>query len=291
MDSRNSPHRDRLWTPWRMRYISGGPKEDGCIFCNRLARANDLESLILHRAEHSFVIMNLFPYNTGHIMVVPNDHVPDVDQVDPATISEMARLLAPVTRSLRRVLSCDGFNIGFNQGDIAGAGVAEHLHQHVVPRWQGDANFMPIIAGTMVVPELIPASYAKIRAELESELREAVRFEIVLLDHDDEPSAWLLDEQVPAIETQNGDAVWRQAIDRLGLDEAEIVGWSGSLQVTDTSTPPGLVIRTSTRPSGSGWRRVPLANAEQGGASLPVGARETLVRARLSLAPWIGPDS
>lgn len=103
--------------------------------------------------------MNLYPYNTGHIMLVPNAHAPDPAQLMTDTLHEMSEMLPILTSSLRRVFNCEGFNIGLNIGAIAGAGVADHLHQHVVPRWQGDANFMPVLASTMVIPETIPVTY------------------------------------------------------------------------------------------------------------------------------------
>src|SRR5262249_61815597 len=118
------------------------------------AADDDVRSLILYRGDRVFVIMNLFPYNTGHVMIVPNDHVPSPESADEATLSAIGTLLRPTLRALRRALNADGFNVGVNVGAVAGAGVADHLHQHVVPRWQGDANFMPILASTMVLPEL-----------------------------------------------------------------------------------------------------------------------------------------
>src|SRR5215213_2026094 len=161
-----SSGREWLWTPWRMRYVAGVDREEGCIFCNRLAEEDDVQSLILHRGERAFVIMNLYPYNTGHLMIVPNAHVASPEDADPDVMREMAELRGPVLRALRRALFPDGFNLGLNVGAPAGAGVADHLHEHVVPRWQGDANFMPILAATTVMPELIPVTYAKLRAEL-----------------------------------------------------------------------------------------------------------------------------
>lgn len=286
MNSVQSPHRDRLWTPWRMRYISGGPSEDGCIFCNRLARANDLESLILHRAEHCFLIMNLFPYNTGHLMIVPNAHVAEIDNIEPHVIAEMARLLPPVVRALRRVLGCDGFNIGFNQGAIAGAGVAEHLHQHVVPRWQGDANFMPIIAGTMVIPELIPSTYAKVRNELDAEIHGVSRFEIILIDDADNPNVWLRDDAVPVVVAAPESPLWTSVVSSFKLQDTEFIGYSGAPSTLDRTTTPGLVIRTTSLPNGSGWRRVPFFPHDQAD-SISAGTNEILLRVRSNLAPWI----
>lgn len=269
-----------------MRYVANGPAEEGCIFCNRLARANDIESLILYRAEHCFIIMNLFPYNTGHVMVVPDDHVAGIDQLEPAVISEMACLLPPLIRALRRVLGCEGFNIGFNQGSIAGAGVAEHVHQHIVPRWEGDANFMPILAGTMVMPELIPSSYAKIRAELEAEVLEITRFDAVLLDDAPSPSAWLRDGKIPAIRVSGHEAVWRKLVQELDLGDAEVVGYSGSLSTRDRSTTPGLVIRTATTMRGTGWSLHPLLDSGNH-AGLDHQTQVALRRVRSSLPTWI----
>jgi len=158
---------ERLWTPWRMQYVGGGASEDGCVFCNRLAENDDVASLILHRGPRTFAIMNLFPYNTGHAMILPNNHVANPEELDDETVVEMARYLPVLLAAIRRALGPGGFNVGMNLGSIAGAGIAAHLHQHVVPRWQGDANFMPILANTKALPELIPVTYAKIRAELE----------------------------------------------------------------------------------------------------------------------------
>ncbi|MGH2614261.1 MAG: HIT family protein, partial [Thermomicrobiales bacterium] len=143
---------ERLWTPWRMPYVAGGVRESGCIFCNRLTENDDVRTLILHRADRAFVIMNLYPYNTGHVMIVPNAHVASPEDADPELLAQMAALRGPVLRTLRRALSPEGFNLGLNVGAVAGAGVTGHLHEHVVPRWQGDANFMPILASTMVLP-------------------------------------------------------------------------------------------------------------------------------------------
>jgi ATP adenylyltransferase len=280
MDSHDSPHRDRLWTPWRMRYIGGDAKEDGCIFCNRLASDNDVASLILHRADRAFVIMNLFPYNTGHVMVVPNTHAADLDALDEATIVGMATLLPRVVAALRRDLACQGFNIGLNLGGVAGAGVAEHLHQHVVPRWQGDANFMPILAGTMVIPEMIPATYAKVRAELERELHGAERFDVVPVSG--EGVVWLHDGGPLAITAGSDQPVWRAAVAALGVVGAEVVGWSGSTR-TDTADPsPGLVVRVATAPDGPGWAAVSLAEAD---------ACDAARRAVANMAPWIAAPS
>lgn len=173
---------ERLWTPWRMSYVGGSTKEEGCIFCNRLNRDSDIVSLILYRARHTFVIMNLYPYNTGHIMLVPNQHASDPAELAPEALAETGTMLPTLTNALRRAFGCHGFNVGLNIGAIAGAGVEAHLHEHIVPRWQGDANFMPILASTMTIPELIPVTYAKIRAEITRELTGATSARAVVLD-------------------------------------------------------------------------------------------------------------
>jgi len=149
-----------------MTYV-GGAREPGCVFCNAVDADDDVERLILHRGERAFAILNLYPYNSGHSMVVPYQHASDLEQLDPETRAEMFELATLLVEASKRVFGCDGFNLGLNIGSIAGAGVAEHLHLHVVPRWTGDANFMPILANTMVMPELLPATYARLRAELE----------------------------------------------------------------------------------------------------------------------------
>ncbi len=278
MDPQDSPHRNRLWTPWRMRYIGGDAKEDGCIFCNRLAADDDVASLILHRAERAFVIMNLFPYNTGHVLVVPNTHAADLAALDEATLVEMATLLPRVLTALRRDLACDGFNIGLNLGSVAGAGVAEHLHQHVVPRWQGDANFMPILAGTMVIPEMIPSTYAKIRAELARELHGDEQFEIVPIAGDGD-AVWLKDGSPAEVDAQPDRPVWRSAIAALGVDGAEVVGWAGAERAGASDVQPGLAVRVESQPAGGGWAAIPLDEARTHAAAR---------RALDQMAPWIG---
>lgn len=260
-----------------MRYIGGDSKEDGCIFCNRLAADDDVASLILHRAGHAFVIMNLFPYNTGHVMVVPNTHAADLDALDEPTLVEMATLLPRLLAALDRDLACDGFNIGLNLGSVAGAGVAEHLHQHVVPRWEGDANFMPILAGTMVIPEMIPSTYAKIRAELARELYGDERFDIVPVASDG-GAVWLKHGQVATVDAPPGQPVWRAATGVLGVDGAEVVGWAGATRAGAGDSRPGLTIRVDAKPAGSGWEAIPLDTAREHDAAR---------RALDQMVPWV----
>ena len=228
--ARPGPH-DHLWTPWRMRYVGGGAKESGCVFCNRLAAPDDDASLILHRGRHVFVILNLFPYNSGHLMIVPNAHLASPEDLPPDAAVEMALLLAPTLRALRRVLGCAGFNTGLNIGEVAGAGIAAHLHQHVVPRWVGDANFMPLLAGAMVMPELIPVTYAKIRAELARELAPAPitpRALVALGDTDLVLVSDMLNgPELPILRPDPDEAVWRAFATLLPGVPVELTGWAG----------------------------------------------------------------
>ncbi len=220
----------RLWTPWRMRYVAGGTREDGCIFCNRLAEEDDVAGLILYRGDRAFVIMNLFPYNTGHVMLVPNAHIASPEIADAQTLAELNALRAPVLRATRIAISPDGFNLGLNIGSVAGAGVADHLHEHVVPRWQGDANFMPILASTMVMPELLAVTYAKLRAEIERELRGNSTAIAVVLSPDGQ---WVLvDDQyrLPRVTTEEGEPLWRSVLRDAyarGARDIELMGWGG----------------------------------------------------------------
>lgn len=140
----------RLWTPHRTAYVSGGQKdytEKTCPFCTAPNRSDE-ESLIVHRGEHAFVILNLYPYNPGHLLVCPYRHIPFYDDATEAETMEIAQLTQLAMKVLREVSHNDGFNIGINQGKVGGAGIADHLHQHILPRWSGDTNFLPIIAHT-----------------------------------------------------------------------------------------------------------------------------------------------
>jgi ATP adenylyltransferase len=221
----------RLWTPWRMRYVAGAAREDGCIFCNRLADEDDTRTLILHRSGHAFVIMNLFPYNTGHVMIVPNAHIASPEGADEATAADLANLRRPVLAALRRALTPAGFNLGLNIGDVAGAGVSEHLHEHVVPRWLGDANFMPILASTMVMPELIPATYAKIRAELQRAAQPDEPTVNVVVSQDRQCALVDAPGHLPRVPVEEGEAVWRAArhdAQRRGARQIELLAWAGA---------------------------------------------------------------
>jgi ATP adenylyltransferase len=146
----------RLWTPHRMVYIENNqdPDKQGCPFCVAPS-LSDEEALIVARGEHAYVLLNLFPYNSGHLLVCPYRHVALYDEATSDEIDEIATLTQTAMRVLRQTSHCDGFNIGMNQGQLAGAGVADHLHQHIVPRWGQDSNFFPIIAHTKALPQLL----------------------------------------------------------------------------------------------------------------------------------------
>lgn len=168
-DGSIEPHR-YLVAPWRLRYLTRGPETTSCIFCDKANSSDGEADLVLWRGETVFIMMNLFPYTTGHLMIVPTAHVPSPEAADPETMATIGRLVGPTMRALRRVLGCHGFNTGMNTGASAGAGIADHLHMHVVPRWGGDANFMPIIGDVTVMPEALPDTYRRLRPELEAEL-------------------------------------------------------------------------------------------------------------------------
>jgi ATP adenylyltransferase len=232
---------ERLWTPWRMQYV-GGAQRAGCVFCDALAAGDDVERLILLRAEHAFIILNLYPYNSGHAMVVPYAHLAELAELDAATRAELLELATDFTVAARRVLRCAGFNLGLNLGAVAGAGVADHLHLHAVPRWLGDANFMPLLAGTMVMPELLPVTYARLRAELERQAIERLPGGVAragaLVTCPGEGSVLLrrtpdgelmLPSGSAAPDEALSDAALRAAREALGVD-ASVAGWAGSVE-------------------------------------------------------------
>ena len=158
-----------LWAPWRMEYILG-EKEKGCIFCNRVQMQNDRDNLILERGELCFVIMNRFPYNNGHVMVVPYRHTGDITVLNENEMCDVMAWLQKSVRALEIAFNPHGFNLGMNIGKVAGAGIDDHLHFHIVPRWEADTNFMPIVSRTKVVSEALFDSYDKIKAAFQEVL-------------------------------------------------------------------------------------------------------------------------
>ena len=153
---------DHLWTPWRYQYISQAGTPAGCVFCVKAAENKDAANFILYRGELNFVLLNLFPYTAGHLMIAPYQHVATLEQSPQEVLVEMMRLAQRAEINLRAVYRPDGLNIGLNIGASAGAGVAGHIHMHVVPRWSGDANFMSTIGETRVVPEELATTYQKL---------------------------------------------------------------------------------------------------------------------------------
>ena len=151
-----------LWAPWRMEFIQG-EKEPGCVLC-RLAKSEDhAEDLVLVTGEHAYVLLNRYPYNNAHLMVVPYQHTSSLSDLDAVTAAEMMTFLGDWTTLLQNKLNAEGFNIGLNLGRAAGAGIEDHVHFHLVPRWMGDTNFMPVIADTRVVPEALQETRRKLK--------------------------------------------------------------------------------------------------------------------------------
>src|SRR5262249_37732774 len=144
---------DYLWTPWRYHYVTAGVEQGGCIFCTAARSANDKDTLVVYRARHNFIILNRFPYTCGHVMVVPYAHVATLHDLDADSLAEMMSLARECEHHLRDLYTPDGLNLGMNLGRSAGAGVASHLHLHVLPRWTGDANFMTSVSETRILPE------------------------------------------------------------------------------------------------------------------------------------------
>ncbi len=157
---------DILWTPWRFSYVSEGVKQGGCIFCEKAAAdpSRDPENLIVHRGKRNFVILNLFPYTTGHTMIAPYAHEAALGGLDSETLGEMMEFGQKLERALGQTYHPDGFNMGMNLGRSAGAGVADHVHQHFLPRWTGDSSFMTVIGETRVQPEELATTYQKLAA-------------------------------------------------------------------------------------------------------------------------------
>jgi ATP adenylyltransferase len=155
---------DRLWSPWRYRYVSQASPSDDCIFCSKVAGGDDAANLILYRGVHNYALLNLYPYTTGHLMIAPYAHIADIEALPDEAACEMMRLAQRAVRHLRAVYRPHGLNAGFNLGECAGAGVAGHLHMHILPRWTGDANFMTVVGETRVMPEDLSETWRKLSA-------------------------------------------------------------------------------------------------------------------------------
>ena len=157
---------DHLWSPWRLAYITGGASAEGCVFCSALSDP-DADSLVVHRGRACFVILNLFPYNNGHLMVIPNRHIPSLATATPEELAELIQLTRVAELALTEVYAPHGLNMGINLGKSAGAGILDHVHMHVVPRWSGDTNFMTVVGRTRVLPEELPDAASKLRPVFE----------------------------------------------------------------------------------------------------------------------------
>lgn len=144
-----------IWTPWRYEYVNSVDEREGCIFCDKSKAENDRETLVVFRGERCFAILNLFPYTTGHIMIAPYEHADTIEKLDPETLTEMMVVAQRSVSAIRDAFGPEGFNLGINISRVAGAGIEDHLHLHLVPRWAGDNNFMAVIAETRVLPRTL----------------------------------------------------------------------------------------------------------------------------------------
>lgn len=152
---------ERLWAPWRLQYVAKD-KPEGCIFCNKPQAGDDRAAHIVHRGDLAYVMLNAYPYNNGHLMAAPYAHLSALEDLPPETLHEMMDLAQQAVRALKAALAPDGFNLGFNLGAAAGAGIKDHIHLHIVPRWAGDTNFMPVIADVRVIPESLDHAYTRL---------------------------------------------------------------------------------------------------------------------------------
>jgi ATP adenylyltransferase len=159
----------QLWAPWRMAYINqpGSPADEGCFLCAKARQHDeDAANFVLARGKRCFVIMNLYPYNNGHLMIAPYQHLPTIEHLKAPVLTEMMVLAQRCLAALRAAMHPDGFNMGINQGRVAGAGLEDHVHYHIVPRWNGDTNFMPVLGETKVMPDFLENTYRQVHAAL-----------------------------------------------------------------------------------------------------------------------------
>jgi ATP adenylyltransferase len=157
-----------LWAPWRMAYIKNARKPAACIFCVKPRERRDAANLLLHRGRHGLVMMNLFPYNSGHLLIAPYLHVRSLEQLPDEVSLDLMKLIQLSLRVLRAEMKPEGFNIGLNLGRVAGAGIERHVHFHIVPRWNGDTNFMPLFGEVRVMPEYLETTYRKLKTRFEA---------------------------------------------------------------------------------------------------------------------------
>lgn len=159
---------DYLWTPWRYAYVTTAEKISGCVFCDLLQVGDDAKAYIVYRGEYCFIVLNTYPYTSGHVMIVPYAHLDELCKLPVNAAREMMALCQRLEDVLRRLYSPNGINLGMNIGQAAGAGVAGHIHMHVLPRWFADANFMSVVAETRVLPESLDTTYARIKGALDA---------------------------------------------------------------------------------------------------------------------------
>ena len=157
---------NKLWAPWRMDYIRT-PKEKGCVFCNKSDSGKDRKDLLLYKGKESFVIMNLYPYTNGHLLISPFKHTSDINDISDSCNKEIMILANQSINILKKIMGAEGFNFGANLGKVGGAGIEEHIHYHIVPRWVGDTNFMPVVGNTRVVVEGLQESWDKLKPEFD----------------------------------------------------------------------------------------------------------------------------
>ena len=154
----------QIWAPWRMEYIQM-EKPEGCILCQKPTQNDDAANYILYRGDKNFVIMNRYPYTTGHLMIVPYRHIASLEELTDKELHEHFNVVSRSIKLLKQVFKPDGFNLGINMGKVAGAGINDHIHTHIVPRWQGDTNFMPVLSDVKVVPEALTETYEKLKGK------------------------------------------------------------------------------------------------------------------------------
>ncbi|MGO9127067.1 MAG: HIT family protein [Terriglobales bacterium] len=162
------PAMDYLWTPWRYAYVTAAEKTSGCIFCELPKAGDDLRARIVHRARHCYIVLNTYPYTPGHVMVVPYAHLDELQKLPADAAHEMMELSQKMERVLRQLYKPDGVNLGMNIGKAAGAGVAGHIHMHVLPRWVADSNFISVVGETRILPETLEVTYERIKGGLQS---------------------------------------------------------------------------------------------------------------------------
>ncbi|PYY03084.1 MAG: HIT family hydrolase [Acidobacteria bacterium] len=160
---------DYLWTPWRYAYITGANEGQGCVFCDKRHDGDDRKAWIVHRGSHCYICLNAFPYTSGHVMLIPYDHLDELQKLPQGAAQEMMELCQRTEKVLRNLYRPDGINLGMNIGAAAGAGVAGHIHMHVLPRWIADANFMTVVAETRVLPEALDITWERMKKEFEKQ--------------------------------------------------------------------------------------------------------------------------